>query len=157
MATPLTAARHDDNKRINTLLYFVIVALFVIGMLGMGMLDHLLKKLLSLGVLQASLLLFYITLSKIDGGIPPILSEGAAQHIEQLTTKSTTANLLVQAITPDFRPYSNPLPHVLMLTAIVVGLATMAVGLMLILRLYKQHGTVAFSELAEKLGGNHDR
>lgn len=122
----------------------------------MVMLDHILKKLLSLGILQASLLLFYITLSKIDGGIPPILSPEQPSHVEQLATNTSTSNLLVRVVKPGFRPYSNPLPHVLMLTAIVVGLATMSVGLILVLRIYKQHNTTSFAELAEKLGGEND-
>ncbi len=79
---------------------------------------HLVKKLIGLGIFQTSVLLLYISGAWIKGTVAPILQENPT-------------------IT-----YSNPVPHVLMLTAIVVGVATLAVGLALVVRIRSCYGTV---------------
>lgn len=77
---------------------------------------HLIKKLFGIAVFQTAVLLFYISLALVEGARAPILDE--AYHF-----------------------YVNPLPHVLMLTAIVVGIATLAVGLALVVRVKENYGT----------------
>lgn len=92
-------------------LYSFSMILFCAGLyITLGAQD-LMKKLFGLGLFQTSVLWFYISLGKAKGGIPPILVAKAQAS------------------------YSNPLPHVLMLTAIVVGVATMAVGFSLVLKI----------------------
>jgi multicomponent Na+:H+ antiporter subunit C len=78
---------------------------------------HYMKKLIGLSVFQSAIFLFYLHMGKIYGAIPPFL--GAIEL-----------------------PYSSPLPQVLMLTAIVVGVATLAVGLALLLRIQAAYGTL---------------
>ena len=75
------------------------------------------KKVIGLGMLSTSVFILYISMGFVTGGRAPIVEEGVTQ-------------------------YSNPIPHVLMLTAIVVGVATTAVGLSLTIRIKEAYGTV---------------
>ena len=97
--------------------YWIVVFLMMTGMYTVIATGNLLKKLIGLSLFQASVFILYITFGKISGGSPPILGTG------------DTA-------------YSNPLPHVLILTAIVVGVATVAVGLVLIVRIHEAYGSI---------------
>lgn len=97
--------------------YFVSIILMMIGFYGVINGTNLVKKLIGLGVFQTSVLLLYISLSVIEGGHIPVLETG------------------------DHR-YTNPLPHVLMLTAIVVGVATLAVGLAIVVRIREAYHTI---------------
>ncbi|MGD9866870.1 MAG: cation:proton antiporter subunit C [Hyphomicrobiales bacterium] len=83
---------------------------------------NMVKKLVGLGLFQTSVYLIYISPGKIIGGTPPILAEG-------------------------YTVYSNPLPHVLILTAIVVGVATLALGLALVVRIHESFGTIEEDEI----------
>lgn len=105
--------------------YWVFVALMMLGFYALIARGHLVKKLVGLSVFQASVFLFYISLGKVDGGEPAIL-------VDDPTTI-----------------YSNPLPHVLILTAIVVGVATLAVGLALTVRIREAYGTMEEDEITE--------
>lgn len=102
--------------------YWAVVILMMTGLYITIAQGNLLKKLIGLGIFQVSVFVFYITVGVVDGGTPPILS-------------------------PDFEVYSNPLPSVLILTAIVVGVATLAVGLALAVRIREAFGTVEEDEL----------
>lgn len=105
--------------------YLVVVFLMMAGFYVVISQGNLIKKLVGLSLFQTSVFILYITLGKISGGEAPIFVEG-------VTT------------------YSNPLPHVLILTAIVVGVATTAVGLALVVRIYEAYGTVEEDEINEK-------
>ena len=105
--------------------YWVFVALMMLGFYALIARGHLVKKLVGLSVFQASVFLFYISLGKVEGGAPPILVDDPAAV------------------------YSNPLPHVLILTAIVVGVATLAVGLALTVRIREAYGTLEEDEITE--------
>ena len=85
---------------------------------------NLIKKIVGLNVFQVSVFLLYITMAKVEGGTAPILAEGITI-------------------------YSNPLPHVLILTAIVVGVATTALGLALVVRIRDAYGTIEDEEIDE--------
>lgn len=106
----------------NNFIYYFASAILVSGLFIMLTSDNYMKKIIGLGIFQSSVLIFYIALGKIKNGIPPIFEE-------------------------NIHNYSSPLPHVLMLTAIVVGFATLSVGLALIYRIYKQFNTISESEL----------
>ena len=93
--------------------YFIVVFLMMIGLFIVISSMNLVKKLVGLNLFQTSVFLFYISLGKISGGTAPIIVAKADAPIL----------------------YSNPLPHVLILTAIVVGVATTALGLALVLRI----------------------
>ena len=103
--------------------YLIVILLMMIGLFLVISRANLVKKLVGLSIFQTSVFLFYITLGRVSGGTAPILT-GA----------------------PD-TPYSNPLPHVLILTAIVVGVATTALGLALILRIKESFGTIEEDEI----------
>jgi len=102
--------------------YWVAVILMMTGFYVVVAQNNLVKKLVGLGLFQASVFIFYISIGKVAGGAPPIIEHGS-----QL--------------------YSNPLPHVLILTAIVVGVATTAVGLSLIVRIRETYGSVEEDEI----------
>lgn len=103
--------------------YYVVIFLMMAGLFVVISRQNLIKKLVGLSIFQTSVFLFYITLGKIAGGTAPIL-------IDDPTAV-----------------YSNPLPHVLILTAIVVGVATTALGLALVLRINEAFGSIEEDEL----------
>ena len=102
--------------------HWVAVFLIVAGTYIVVARSNLLKKLIGLGILQTSVYLLYIAPGKLLGGTAPIVAEGFAR-------------------------YSNPLPHVLILTAIVVGVATLALGLALAVRIRETYGTIEEDEI----------
>ncbi len=102
--------------------YAVTVFLMIAGLYIVIARGNLIKKLVGLGIFQTSVYLLYIAPGKLIGGTAPILSE-------------------------HFTIYSNPLPHVLILTAIVVGVATLALGLALVVRIREAYGTIEEDEI----------
>ncbi len=105
--------------------YWVVVFLMMAGFYIVISANNLVKKIVGLNIFQVSVFMLYITIGKVSGGTAPIVVEGATH-------------------------YSNPLPHVLILTAIVVGVATTAVGLALIVRIKRAYGTVEENEFKEQ-------
>ncbi len=97
--------------------YFITVFLMITGLYIVIARGNLIKKLVGLSIFQTSVYLLYIAPGKIVGGTAPILSDA-------------------------FTLYSNPLPHVLILTAIVVGVATLALGLALVVRIREAYGSI---------------
>src|SRR5688572_23314137 len=105
--------------------YAVTIFLMVAGLYIVVARGNMVKKLIGLSVFQTSVYLLYITPGKIVGGTAPILD-------------------------PAFTVYSNPLPHVLILTAIVVGVATLALGLALVVRINEAYGSIEEDEIFAK-------
>lgn len=101
--------------------YLIVVFLMMAGFFVVIAQGNLVKKLVGLGLFQASVFILYITMGNLSGGHAPIVVEGVTA-------------------------YSSPLPHVLILTAIVVGVATTAVGLALVVRIHEAYGTVEEDE-----------
>lgn len=102
--------------------YWIVIVLMMTGFYIVIARDNLIKKLIGLSIFQTSVFLLYITIGKIAGGTAPIIAEG-------------------------FDIYSNPLPSVLILTAIVVGVATTAVALALVVRIHEEYGTLEEDEI----------
>lgn len=102
--------------------YWASIILMMIGFYVVIAQGNLVKKIFGLNIFQVSVFLFYISMSKVDGGAAPILDDR-------------------------YQVYSNPLPHVLILTAIVVGVATMSLGLALIVRIRDAYGTIEEEEI----------
>ena len=102
--------------------YWVVIVLMMAGLYIMIARQNLIKKMIGLSVFQTSIFYLYIGIGKVSGGTAPILAEGITS-------------------------YSNPVPHVLILTAIVVGVATTAVGLALIVRIHEEYGTIEEDEI----------
>ncbi len=105
--------------------YWVVSILMMIGFYTVIVHGNLVKKVAGLNIFQVSVFMFYITMGKVDGGTAPILVESGAV-------------------------YSNPLPHVLILTAIVVGIATTALALALIVRINQAYGTIEEQEIQQR-------
>jgi len=97
--------------------YWIVVFLMMAGFYIVVAHGNLIKKLIGVNIFQVSAFILYITFGKVSGGTAPIIASG-------------------------FTVYSNPLPHVLILTAIVVGVATFAVGLALVVRINGAYGTI---------------
>lgn len=105
--------------------YVVTVFLMITGLYIVAARGNMVKKLVGLSIFQTSVYLLYIEPGKILGGTPPILD-------------------------PAYSVYSNPLPHVLILTAIVVGVATVALGLALVVRINEAYGTIEEDEIFDR-------
>ena len=106
--------------------YWVFVALLMIGFYAVIAKDNLIKKLIGLSIFQAAVFLLYISMDKVEGGTAPIIQPGAVDQI-----------------------YSNPLPQVLILTAIVVGISTTALGLGIVVRIKEEYGTIEEHDIQE--------
>ncbi len=108
--------------------YWIVILLMMTGLYVVIAKGNLIKKVIGLNVFQVSVIMFYVSMGKVRGGTAPILVEGE--------------NVV----------YSNPVPHVLMLTAIVVGVATTALALALIVRIQEAYGTIEEDEILEQEG-----
>jgi multicomponent Na+:H+ antiporter subunit C len=102
--------------------YWIVIFLMMVGFYTVIASTNLVKKLIGLNIFQVAVFLMYISIAYVRGGAAPILTE-------------------------DVERYSNPLPHVLILTAIVVGIAVTAVGLALVVRIREAYGTVEEDEI----------
>ena len=105
--------------------YWVVIFLMMTGFYVVIARGNLVKKIIGLNIFQTSVFIFYISVGKVRDGTAPILAEG-------------------------LQNYSNPLPHVLILTAIVVGVATTALGLALAVRIKEAYGTIEEDEIHER-------
>ena len=106
--------------------YWVFEVLLMTGLYAVMSKANLIKKLIGMSIFQSAVFLLYITMSKVEGGTAPILQPDA---VDQL--------------------YSNPLPQVLILTAIVVGIATLSLGLAIVVRISEVYGTIEEDEIRE--------
>lgn len=104
--------------------YWVAIALMMMGFYIVIANGNLIRKLIGLNIFQVSVFILFISMGYLSGGTAPIYSEGYTQ-------------------------YSAPLPHVLILTAIVVGIATTALGLALTIRIYQAYGSIDENEINE--------
>ncbi len=102
--------------------YWVVIFLMMAGFYTVISHGNLIKKIVGLNIFQTSVFILYISIGYVTGGAAPILEEGVTL-------------------------YSNPLPHVLILTAIVVGVATTALGLALVVRIREAYGTAEEDEI----------
>lgn len=102
--------------------YWITIFIAIAGLYIVVARGNLIKKLVGLSIFQTSVYLLYIAPGKLIGGTAPIYSA-------------------------QFAVYSNPLPHVLILTAIVVGVATLALGLALVVRIREAYGTIEEDEI----------
>ena len=102
--------------------YWLVIVLMMMGFYIVIAHGNLIAKIIGLNIFQVSVFLLYITIGKVEEGTAPILSE-------------------------TITVYSNPLPHVLILTAIVVGVATTSLGLALVVRIYNAYETIEDDEI----------
>lgn len=103
--------------------YWVIIAVMMTGLHILISRRNYVKKMMGLSIFQVAVIMLYVSMGKISGGTAPIYVLDGGAPAEGVV-------------------YASPLPHVLMLTAIVVGVATMALGLALVIRIKESYGTV---------------
>ena len=111
--------------------YWLVIVLMMIGFYIVIAQGNLVKKMVGLSIFQVSVFVFYISVGRVEGGTAPILADG-------------------------IEVFSNPLPHVLILTAIVVGVATTALGLAMIVRIRDSYGTIEDDEILAIEKGEDD-
>lgn len=104
--------------------YWAFAVLLAIGLYAIIARGNLIKKLIGLAIFQSAVFLLYITMDKMEGGTAPIIRSGMPEQL-----------------------YSNPLPQVLILTAIVVGISTLALGLAIVVRINEAYGTIEEDEI----------
>ena len=102
--------------------YWIVFLLMMMGLYVVIVSTNLIKKIIGLNIFQTSVFILYISIGKVSGGTAPILVDGTTM-------------------------YSNPLPHVLILTAIVVGVATTALGLAIVVRIHSAFNSVDEEEI----------
>ena len=102
--------------------YWIVIILMMIGFYIVIAQGNLIKKIVGLNIFQVSVFIFYISIGKVTGGSAPIIND-------------------------NIEIYSNPLPHVLILTAIVVGVATTALGLAMIVRIKDAYHTIESDQI----------
>ena len=106
--------------------YWIFITLMMIGLYIVIVRGNLIKKVIGLNIFQSSVFLFFISVGKISGGTAPIILHDGGEAI-----------------------YSNPLPHVLILTAIVVSVSTSALALALVVRIHESYGTIQEDSIRE--------
>ncbi|MFT5127762.1 MAG: multicomponent Na+:H+ antiporter subunit C [Rhodothermales bacterium] len=143
--------------------YYFYVILMMIGLYAMIGKNNLVKKIIGMAIFQAAIVLFYVSAGVKTGATIPIVhhAEHAEYHEESHADNheehakdlhvAVSADADSASHETDVDAYMNPLPHVLMLTAIVVGVATLGVALALIQRLNGIYGTVEEDEILEQL------
>ena len=104
--------------------YWIIMILMMTGLYTVIAKGNLIKKVIGLGIFQVSVIMFFVSMGKVRGGTAPIVGEG-------------------------FEVFSNPVPHVLMLTAIVVAVATLAFALALVVRIKEAYDTIEEDEIRQ--------
>ncbi len=114
--------------------YWFYIILIMTGFYGMMAKNNLMKKLIGMNIFQWAIILYYISIGSKKGGTIPIIdAQAAVRHAVRAAD------------------YINPLPHVLMLTAIVVGVATTGIALTLLVIIYRKYGTLEEDEIIEAL------
>lgn len=111
-------------------IYSLVMILFFLGVYGMVFSKNYMKKLMAMNVMQVAVIYFYLCLAQKDGGMLPVLN----------------------GITNNPDAYINPLPHGMMLTAIVVSLGTTGVALALLMRIKEMFGSVEEDEILRRAG-----
>jgi len=133
--------------------FWIYVIIMMVGLWSVIAKNNLIKKLIGLSIFQTAILLLYVSLGVKEGATIPVLDHHALTESSP-TESSEGPGKKAHAINPDH--YANPLPHVLMLTAIVVGVATLGVALALTQMIYKDFGTIEEDEVLNQIKALHD-
>jgi multicomponent Na+:H+ antiporter subunit C len=153
--------------------YCIYVVLLLIGLYAMIAKNNLIKKVIGMSIFQTAIILFYVSVGVKEGATIPIYKPEHDPHGHHAATEGTNASGSDEdngttasataagkdehrqepfALTDEeTRQYANPIPHVLMLTAIVVGVATLGVALALVQRIYRAYGTIEEDEVMQCL------
>lgn len=145
--------------------YCIYVILLLIGLWAMLAKRNLIKKLIGMSIFQTAIILFYVSIAVKEGATIPIYlpehdPHGSHAKLPANTGEFENIEIHPPPVTLDqeaVKKYSNPIPHVLMLTAIVVGVATLGLALALCQRIYRGYGTIEEDILLDKLDRVDDR
>ena len=122
--------------------YWVCIILMMIGFYAMIAKNNLAKKLVGMNIFQTAIILFFISIGSKKGATIPIIQEGAGDAVNQAVNSAR---------------YMNPLPHVLMLTAIVVMVSTFGVAMALIIMIFRRYKTLEEDEILESLMSGEEK
>lgn len=117
--------------------YWIYILLMMVGLYAMLAKNNLIKKVIGMSIFQTAIIVFYVSIGAKREATIPIIAHGHGHD---------TAHAVINAA-----HYANPLPHVLMLTAIVVSVGTLGVALAICLGIYRRHNTLEEDELQEQL------
>ncbi len=117
--------------------YWIYILLMMVGLYAMLAKNNLIKKVIGMSIFQTAIIVFYVSTGAKRDATIPIIAHGHGHD---------TAHAVIEAA-----HYANPLPHVLMLTAIVVSVGTLGVALALCLGIYRRYNTLEEDELQERL------
>lgn len=115
--------------------YWAYIILMMVGIYAIISKNNLAKKIIGMNIFQTAIILFYISTAMKKGGTIPIIEHGHG-HVHNVINAAD---------------YINPLPHVLMLTAIVVSVATLGVALALMIQIYHHYGTLEEDEIIDQI------
>lgn len=116
--------------------YWAYIILLLIGLYAMIAKNNLMKKVIGMSIFQSAIILYYVSIGLKKGSTIPILEHGHGEAVQHAI---------------EVARYANPLPHVLMLTAIVVGVSTLGVALSLLQKIHRVYGTIEEDEILEKI------
>lgn len=139
--------------------FWVYVILMMIGLWSLIAKNNLIKKMMGLAIFQTAIILFYVSIGVKDGATIPVLDHHAdhTDHSEDAGPEVPAADTTTPPVVVNpADTFANPVPHVLMLTAIVVGVATLGVALALCEMIYKEFDTLEEDELLRKIKALHD-
>jgi multicomponent Na+:H+ antiporter subunit C len=117
--------------------YWIYILLMMVGLYAMLAKNNLVKKIIGMSIFQTAIIVFYVSIGAKRGASIPIIAHGHGHD---------TAHSVI-----DIMQYANPLPHVLMLTAIVVSVGTLGVALAICLGIYRRYNTLEEDEIEEQL------
>ena len=120
--------------------YWIYIIIMMIGLYAMIAKNNLVKKIVGMNIFQTAIILFYVSIGAKKGATIPIVEHGHGEEIHGVATH------VVHAVY-----YINPLPHVLMLTAIVVAVATLGVALALAIKVYRKYQTLEEDEILAQI------
>ncbi len=122
--------------------YLIYVILMMIGLYAMIAKKNLVKKIVGMNIFQTAIILFYVSIGAKKGATIPIIRHGHGEGSHEIISSVIEA-----------ADYINPLPHVLMLTAIVVAVATLGVALALAIKVYNRYETLEEDEILAQIRG----
>lgn len=122
--------------------YLIYVILMMIGLYAMIAKRNLVKKIVGMNIFQTAIILFYVSIGAKKGATIPIIQHGHGEGAHEIIPSVIEA-----------ADYINPLPHVLMLTAIVVSVATLGVALALAIKVYNRYETLEEDEILAQIRG----
>lgn len=120
--------------------YWIYITLMMIGLFAMIAKNNLVKKIVGMNIFQTAIILFYVSIGAKKGATIPII-----EHLHEASGHGTGSSLVRAA------DYINPLPHVLMLTAIVVSVSTLGVALALCIKIYNRYKTLEEDEILSQI------